>query len=63
MKKPQAQTFAVVCLSLLLAGCDNQRGLDVTGDGQPDGLLPKNGECPPRSHADRPHADGYCYPG
>lgn len=64
MKKiTTAKILGVIFLNVLLVGCDGYGGQDVTGDGQPDGVRPQNGLCPPYSDADKPHADGYCYPG
>ncbi|MCP5161197.1 MAG: hypothetical protein H6999_05035 [Hahellaceae bacterium] len=65
--KKNQNKFQKICatlfFTLLIAGCDGKGGSDVTGDGKPDGIRGDNGYCPPYSDSDRPHEDGYCYPG
>ncbi|WP_128873625.1 hypothetical protein [Pseudomonas sp. VI4.1] len=50
-------------MTVPLSGRDGYGGLDVTGDGQPDGVHPEIEHCHAYSDVDQPHADDYCYPG
>lgn len=54
---------ALLFLAALTSACDRKGGMDLDGDGKPDGIKGDDGYCPPYSDSHRPHSDGYCYPG